>query len=158
MMSPRCERDASTKRKRKRRGTAVVEFALVTPFLIILVLGMMEMSRMMMVKVALSDAARVGCQTGAMPGKSNQQIAADVLSVMSKSGFDTRRFDPPALGSIVVTITDPNGNSVSDASVAVTDSTVSVQVTIPVSSTTWVTSRFTSKDASESETAVMKKQ
>jgi hypothetical protein len=116
------------------------------------------MSRMMMVKVALSDAARVGCQTGAMPGKSNQQITADVLSVMSKGGFDTRRFNPPAVGSIVITITDPSGNSVSDASVAVTDSTVSVQVTIPVSTTAWVTPRFTSSDASESETAVMKKQ
>ena len=142
----------------KRSGAAAVELALVSPVLVMLFLGMTEMSRMMMVKVTLNDAARTGCQTGTLPGKSNQNVTDDVIRVMRNGGFDSTRFNPPSLGSIAITVTDPGGRSVADTVTALSDSIVSVQVTIPVSSTAWITSTFTSGSTSQVETVVMKKQ
>jgi Flp pilus assembly protein TadG len=142
----------------KRRGVAAAEFALVCPILAMLFLGMTEMSRMLMVKVALNNAARKGCQTGTLAAKSNSDITSDVTDVMRDNGFTAALFNPPTVGTMTITITDPNGNTVTDALNAPPDSTVSVNVTIPVSSTAWVTSSFLSRSASQAETVVMKKQ
>jgi Flp pilus assembly protein TadG len=142
----------------RRRGAAAVEFAFVCPFLIFFLLGMAEMSRMVMVKVALNNAARAGCQTGTLSGKGNQDINSDVSTIMATYGFDASRFNPPAIGSIVITVTDPTGNTVSDALAAAPDSMVSVKVTIPVSSTVWISSYFAGASSNESETVAMRKQ
>ena len=46
----------------RRRGSATIEMALVAPFVILLVFGSIEFARMMMVKQALTNAAREGCR------------------------------------------------------------------------------------------------
>ena len=46
----------------KRRGVAVVEFAVVAPVLFLTIFGMFEMARMVMVKQAVVNAAREGCR------------------------------------------------------------------------------------------------
>jgi Flp pilus assembly protein TadG len=143
---------------RTRRGAAAVELALVVPFLAILFLGMTEMSRMLIVKVALNNAARKGCQTGILVGKTNQDITADTIDVMRTRGFSSTQFNPPSVGSVTITVTDPAGTSVSDALSATAGSKVTVQVAVPVSSTAWITSYFLSSTTSQSETVVMKKQ
>jgi Flp pilus assembly protein TadG len=141
-----------------RRGAAAVELALVVPFLAILFLGMTEMSRMLIVKVALNNAARKGCQTGILTGKTNQDITADTIDVMRTRGFSSTQFNPPSVGSVTITVTDPGGTSVSDALSATAGSKVTVKVAVPVSSTAWITSYFLSSTTSQSETVVMKKQ
>ena len=60
-------RFTSTKRKRhnrrdKRAGVAAVEMALVAPFVFFLFFVSIEFSRMMMVRQALTNAAREGCR------------------------------------------------------------------------------------------------
>jgi len=49
-----------------RRGAAVVELALVSPFILFLIFGAFEFFRMMMVKQALTNAAREGCRTAVL--------------------------------------------------------------------------------------------
>ena len=45
-----------------RNGVAAVEFAFVAPVFFLLVLGLVEMGRMMMVQLSLTNAAREGCR------------------------------------------------------------------------------------------------
>jgi Flp pilus assembly protein TadG len=143
----------------KRSGIATAEFALLVPFLVMIVMGMLELGRAMMVKTILSDAAHKAARTGIKRDKGNANIISEAINVMNDNGFDSTKFNPNSLGSITITVTDPNGNTLSDSLDAPSESIVSVQVSIPVSSTTWVTPFYLGSGATlESETVVMMKQ
>ena len=142
----------------RSRGIAAVEFAMVAPLLGMLVLGMLELSRGMMVKQTLCDAARKGCRTGILHQYGNSDILNDVNNIMQDNGFDTTLFNPPQIGSITITVTDPNGNTLADSLDAPEGSTVSVQVAIPVSSIVWVSTIFLTGTMVESDAVVMMKQ
>jgi Flp pilus assembly protein TadG len=146
----------------KRTGAAVAEFGFVAPILALVLMGMIELCRGIMVKVTLSDAAREGCRTGIQRDMGNSQITQDCTKVMQNNGFDTSKFNPSGgLGKINITVTDPssgstvNGNESLDAP---SGSVITVQVAIPVSSTTWVPQVFLPTGSTESETIVMMKQ
>lgn len=53
-------------RSRKRRGAAAVEFAVVAPVLFLMIFGLIEFGRMIMVQQALTNAAREGCRTATL--------------------------------------------------------------------------------------------
>ena len=142
----------------KRRGAAVAEFAIVAPILVMCLMGMIELSRGIMVKVMLSDAARKGCRTGIQRDKQSSDIVTDCINIMRDNGFDSTKFNPNGIGSITITVTDPNGNSLADVLDAPSGTIVSVQVSIPVSSTTWVPNVYLTSGSIESETVVMMKQ
>jgi Flp pilus assembly protein TadG len=146
-------------RRERRLGTAVVEFALLSPLLGMIMMGMFELGRAMMVKNTLSDASRKACRTGIKRDKGNSDINAEVTNVMSDNGYTLTQFNPPTVGAITITVTDPNGNPLADSLDAPSGTIVSVQVAIPVSSTTWVPPVFLGSGATlESETVVMMKQ
>src|SRR5262249_36227671 len=90
-----------------RRAAAVVEFAFVSPILALILMGMIELSRGLMVKVMLSDAARKGCRTGIQRDKANADITSDCTNIMRDNNFDSSKFNPNSIGSIVITVTDP---------------------------------------------------
>lgn len=52
--------------RRGERGAAAVEFALILPILILLVLGLIEFSRVYNIQISLSNAAREGARTMAV--------------------------------------------------------------------------------------------
>ena len=143
---------------RCRRAAAAVEMALVTPLLGLLLIGMFELSRGMMAKETLCNAARKGCRTGILRQYGNTDIANDCTNVMRDNGYDATKFNPPTIGTITVTVTDPNGNTLSDALDAPPGSKVSVQVTIPVSSVSWTSSFYLTTAMLESDVMVMMKQ
>ncbi len=69
---------------RSERGAAAVEFALILPVLILLVLGLMEYGRVYNVQVSLSNAAREGARTMAIQndaGKARTAARAAAPSV-----------------------------------------------------------------------------
>ena len=144
---------------RRRSGTASVECALVVPFLAMVLMGTFELGRAMMVKTILSDAARKACRTGIKRDKGNTDIVNEAIDVMKDNGFDASKFNPNSLGSVTISVTDPDGNPLSDSLDAPSGSVVSVQVNIPVSSTTWVAPFYLGSGSTlESETVVMMKQ
>lgn len=149
---------SSHRSSRGRPAVAAVEMAVILPVLAAIMLGMFELSRALMVKQTLTDAARKGCRTGIIHQYGNVDISNDVTNVMQGNGFDTTKFNPPTIGSITITVTDPNGNSLSDALDAPPGSTVSVQVSIPVSSFTWGTTFFLSGNVLDSDQIIMMKQ
>ena len=63
---------------KNERGAAAVEFALVLPVLIVLLLGMIEFSRVYNIQISLSNAAREGARTMAITNDPGKAKAASV--------------------------------------------------------------------------------
>ena len=82
--------------RKKRRGAAAVEFALVAPLLFLLVLGMVEFGRMMMVQQILTNGAREGARKAVLPGATEYATFATIDTYMNNAGIDshTREVSP----------------------------------------------------------------
>lgn len=99
----------------KRRGAVIVEAAVVLPILLILVLGIIEFGRGMMVVQLLTNGAREGARRGILDGSSNTIVKDHVKTTLSNSiGCN------PTDVTVAVTLTpDPanstTGNEVADA-------------------------------------------
>jgi hypothetical protein len=155
------------KNNRRKRGAAAVELALMLPILAAIVIGMFEFSRGMMAKMTLCNAARKGCRTGILRQYGNMAIYNDAVNIMRDNGYDSNKFNPPPpggsgegspVGSVTITVIDPNGATLSDALDAPPGSKVTVQVSIPVSSVTWATTWFLKGSVIASDLMVMMKQ
>lgn len=57
-----------------RIGAAAVEFAVIAPIMFAVTLGMIEMSRLLMVKNAAIQATREGARTASLPFSTNQDV------------------------------------------------------------------------------------
>jgi Flp pilus assembly protein TadG len=133
-----------TKRLR-RPGSAAVEFAIIAPILTTLMLGMVEVTRVIQVKNYLSDAARSGCRLAIQSGSSTQSVKSNINTILTNNGISA------SYATITVRI---NGH-VADAATAVQDDKVSVQISLPISQVNWVTPIFFSDASVESEILVM---
>lgn len=72
----------STRRRRplrRHRGVAAVEFAIVAPIFFMLVIGIIEIGRAMMVQQVLINASRVGARRAVMLS-SNEQTVLDAVT------------------------------------------------------------------------------
>jgi hypothetical protein len=93
--------------RRKRRGAAVVEFAVVA-----LVLGMIEFGRALMVQQMLTNASREGARVAVLEGSSASEVVTAVeerLTTIDGATVECNP-DPSAAGygeSITVTVTVP---------------------------------------------------
>src|SRR5438128_1702420 len=63
-----------------RGGAAAVEFAVVVPVFFLIFFGIVEIGRAFMVRGILDNAARAGCRTGILQGKSNTDVTSAVTS------------------------------------------------------------------------------
>src|SRR5579884_2357217 len=132
-----------------RRGTAAVELAIVATFLLVpAAYGIMEVTRAIQVKDALTDAARSACRVAVQPGAANSNVTANITAVLAANGIAASLATPTIL---------VNGNAV-DVSTAKQGDKISVKVALPVSKVNWVLSHFLAASAVESETLVMMRQ
>lgn len=86
-----------------RSGAAAVEFALVAPLLFMLTLGMMEVSRMVMVKQLLTNASREGARLAVLPGTTSAEVlelVSNELTAYSVNGVRVQ-VQPASLASAV---------------------------------------------------------
>ncbi|MFT7641721.1 MAG: hypothetical protein ACI9G1_003472 [Pirellulaceae bacterium] len=73
--------------RKKRRGASVVEFAIVAPMFILLVFGMIEYGRMVMVQQVITNAAREGAQQLALPNGTPSEAQTAVTNYLTGAGF-----------------------------------------------------------------------
>ena len=66
--------------KRKRRGSVMVEFALILPLFVFLSLFAVEAGRLMLVRAELQDATQQAARAGAQVGGGNVRVAGEVWS------------------------------------------------------------------------------
>nr|WP_239579840.1 TadE family protein [Microlunatus panaciterrae] len=111
-------RGEEMKRQRSERGAAVVEFALIVPMLLLLVLGIAEFGRAYNIQTTLSGAAREGVRVMAL----NNNVAA--AKTAAKNAAPTLNLTDTQIsvtpGTCVVTAATPTP-------------TATVQVTYPMS-------------------------
>ena len=88
-------------KRRLNRGNSTVEFALVAFFLVMLLLGVVEFGRMVLVYTTVANAARAGTRYAIVHGSDNAATAAEVKTVV-QNFLSTAPIDPTR-----ATIPDP---------------------------------------------------
>jgi len=157
-------RTPTAARRARRRGVAAVELAILAPFLGVLVMGMFEMGRLVMVKDILTDSVRKGGRTGATPGKTYQNVLDDANGVLTDNGItSTNATITVQVATYTGTSTTPSWGSFTTVSNSSSFNPgaldqVSVQVSIPASDVLWIPSQFLTTGSIQSETLIMLRQ
>ena len=76
----------------RRRGSAVLDAALVFPILISLTFGCIEFGDFFYVKHTLQGAAREGARAGVMPSAANSDVTTAVTQSMTAAGFTSSQY------------------------------------------------------------------
>jgi Flp pilus assembly protein TadG len=95
------------------RGQALVEFALILPLLILILMGIIEFGRLWMTMITLSGAAREGARWAAVTAPDHGLVEAAANNVLDAAG----------LGPGNITISGPNAQN---------DVAVTVEITYTV--------------------------
>ncbi len=77
-----------TKSKYTRSGAATVEFAVILPLVITLLLGSVEMGRAVMVQHVLEEASRAGCRVAVFENSSTGDVEDIVSAAMNAAGIE----------------------------------------------------------------------
>jgi hypothetical protein len=126
----------------KRRGAASVEFAIVAPVFFIMVFGMIEFGRMIMVQQILTNASREGARLAVLDGSTTSAVQSSVTSYLTSA----------RLGGATVTV-------VPDPTTAGYGAPVTVTVQIPFGQVSWLpTPIFVSGSMPLSASTVMRRE
>lgn len=111
----------------RRRGAAVVEFAVVAPVFILVMLGMIEFGRMAMVQQVLTNSAREGARIGVLDGATAAAVGAKVDAYLAAAGISG--------ASVQVSPNPPDSAKYGES--------VTVRVGVPFGAVSWLpTPRF----------------
>lgn len=109
----------------RRRGASAVEMALVSPVVIMLLLGMLEAARLGMVVQLLTTAAREGCRVAVLDGMTQTDVQNRITTVLSGSGISVGTVTPTC-PSQYTWDSAPSGTA------------ITVSLSVPYSEVTWV--------------------
>ena len=135
------------RRRNDRRGTSAVEFAFIAPVFFLLVIGMLEFGRAMMVQQLLTNAARQGARTATLDSTNNS-------SNPTPSSIVTSEVNSVLAAANVTGAT----TSISPSLPAAAGTDVSVTVSVPYMSVTWVPSPWFLRGATLSANCVMRRE
>ena len=110
--------------RRNRRAAAAVEFAVVAPVFFLMIFGIVEYGRMVMVQQVLTNASREGARLAVLDGTTFADVDAHVDDYLTASAIDTT-------GVVVTVNPDPPDN-------AAFGEAVTVSVSIPFSEVSWL--------------------
>lgn len=111
---------------RKRSGAATLEFALAFPVFLLLVLGLIEVGRAMMVISLLNNAARSGCREAILPTGTPESVNGVIDNLLKRQGVE---------GYSVTLLV--NGQPAAMTTAGEND-LISVQIQVPASKVSWV--------------------
>ena len=128
---------------RKQRGAAAVEFAVVAPVFVLLLFGMIEYGRMVMVQQMLTNATREGARRAVLDGSTAAQVRTTVKDYLTSGSISVND------GEITVN-PDPSAASSGDP--------VTVSLQIPFSRVSWLPSPFYLGSTNLSAASVMRRE
>ena len=99
---PQLRRKRALVRPAERRGVSAVEFAIIAPLFVLLILGVIEFGRAMMVKQIITNAAREGARRAIIETATEsevKQVVNDYLANASISGA-TVSVNPASLSTL----------------------------------------------------------
>lgn len=73
--------------RKDRRGAAAVEFAVVAPVFFLLVFGMIEYGRMVMVQQIITNASREGARIGVLDGSTSSDVTTAVQGYLTSAAI-----------------------------------------------------------------------
>ncbi|MBC8116836.1 MAG: pilus assembly protein [Candidatus Saccharimonas sp.] len=116
--------------KHARRGAAMVEMALVLPLFLMLVLGIIEFGRAMMVANLVTNAAREGARMAVLDGSTNTEVNNAVETFLQSAigqGVSAADIDV----TITVTAAAGNPNPANNVANALSRDLITVKVQLP---------------------------
>lgn len=122
--------------RRNRRGAAAVEFAMVAPIFFLMIFGMIEFGRMVMVQQILTNASREGARLGVLDNIVESEVVQTVVDYASSGRVNVTSGDVT-----VVAIDDVTGAEKAYASSDYGDS-IEVTVTVAFGQVSWLPSSF----------------
>ncbi|MEN1678873.1 MAG: TadE/TadG family type IV pilus assembly protein [Planctomycetota bacterium] len=105
-----------------RAGTAVVEFAIVAPVFVLILLGLIEFGRMAMVQQVITNSAREGARIGVLDGATVASVSAKVDNYLAAAGING--------ASVTVSPNPPDSAKYGES--------VTVNVSVPFGSVSWL--------------------
>jgi len=135
------------RRRNDRRGTSAVEFAFIAPLFFMLVIGMIEFGRAMMVQQILTNAARQGARLATLDSTNGSSNPTPTSIVTSEVNY-------------VLAAANISGatTTISPALPATAGTDVSVTVSVPYMSVTWVPSPWFLSGATLAANCVMRRE
>jgi Flp pilus assembly protein TadG len=131
-------RRLSGNRRHGRDGAAAAEFAIVLPFLALLLLGTLETARFTSVSELLTNVARDGCRVAVMNGNTNDTATTRMTTMLRYAGIT---------GYTITIEPDVQTSSLGDP--------ITVTITIPYSKVSWFPAYILSPSLTISGTAIM---
>jgi Flp pilus assembly protein TadG len=125
-----------------RLGAATVEFAVVVPVFFILVFGMIEFGRMVMVQQVITNASREGARQAVLDGATTAEVTTAVNSYLSSGSISG--------ATVTVTPNPPTNAAFGDP--------VSVSVSIAFSQVSWLPSPMFLGGRTLTATTVMRRE
>ena len=117
-----------------RRGAVAVELAFMIPIFLLMVLGIIEFGRNVMVRQVISNAAREGVRQAIIPGATKTQAENATNSYLSKAAISS--------GNLVVEVRDGTGAAVTDLDDIDSHESVQVFVSVPYNDVSWGVMNF----------------
>jgi Flp pilus assembly protein TadG len=128
--------------RRNRWGAAAVEFAIVAPVFFLLVFGMIEYGRMVMVQQVITNAAREGARVGVLDGATTSNVTTAVSTYLTSAKISGATTDV----------------SPSPPSSAGYGAPVTVTVSVPFNSVSWLPTPLFLGGKTLSATSVMRRE
>jgi Flp pilus assembly protein TadG len=135
--------------RRIRRGAAAVEFAIVAPVFVLMVFGMIEFGRAIMVQQVITNAAREGARYAVLDGSTSSSAKTVVNNYLSSGGV--------AANAATVKVMNAGGTEVEPSTIGYGE-TVTVAISIPYTSVTWLPAPWFLKNATLSASTVMRRE
>ena len=118
---------AAARGRMARRGAAVVEFAVLAPLLFLLIFGMIEYGRMVMVQQLITNASREGARLAVLDGSTNSDVIAKAKATVG--------------GAITLKDSDVT-TSPTDITTATAGTSITVTVGVNFDDVTWLPHAF----------------
>jgi Flp pilus assembly protein TadG len=128
--------------RRNRRATAAVEFAIVAPVFLLLVFGMIEYGRMVMVQQIITNASREGARTAVLDGATTASVQSAVNSYLASGSISG--------ATVTVSPNPPSSAQYGDP--------VTVTVSVPFSQVSWLPSPMYLGGTTLSSSTVMRRE
>ncbi len=123
------------RKHQNRRGTALVEMALVLPIFLMVVLGVIEFGRAMMVSQIVTNAAREGARSAVVDGSSNAAVTSSIEDFLEGAvGIAPEDVD------VTITVDNPAaGNEIANAE---TRDLITVEVEVPFEKVQYIAGKY----------------
>jgi hypothetical protein len=115
--------------RRNRQGAAAVEFAIVAPVFFLVIFGMIEFGRALMVQQVLTNASREGARVAVLDGSTSTSSKAVVTNYLTSAG----------VSGATIKVCNGSGAEVEPSTIGYGELVV-VNVSIPFTKVSWLAS------------------